>query len=174
MKNLTQLNQINKVLIAIALLFLLFTSFAKVGHWPFAFEMRLIGFLVVGFLYGTRYSLKVDKTIKDRTKAYMIFSFVMVEVLSMLGIKSIIYFVYFALACGLVWLILELIDKLKSVKSEGTLNIVLNVGLTVLIYYVLSRFLFWPLSMIPFMIGVFLTSIGFFIAHFSEVKAKKD
>jgi hypothetical protein len=151
--------------LASALLFLLFAIFARINEWTFGFEIKLISFLLVGFIYGTRYSLKIDKTIKDRAKALMVFSFVIVEVLVMLNVRPVPYFAYFALAFGIFWIILELIDKLKSDKSNQKTNVFLMIGLSLLIYYVLARFLQWPFLGVAFLGGVFLTSIGFFIEH---------
>ena len=161
--------------LAIALLIVLFGLLAKINHWSYWFEIRLLGFLLVGFSYGTRYRLKVDKTIKDRVKAYMFFSFVIVEIITMLSINSVIYFQYFSLICGLIWLIVELIDcKVKKAKSNNLQNIFINLGFVLLMISVLSRIMAWSFISVSLMLGVFLTVIGFFIAYFSYIKECKN
>ncbi len=159
--------------ISIALLFLLVGVLTTIMKWPFGFEIKLISFLLVGFLYGTRFSLKTNKTIKDRVKAWMVFSFVMVEVLLMLKISPVFYISYFGLACGVVWIVLEIRDNFKSVDSPKKPNYVLIAGLMCLVYYVISRFLFWPVAFLSQIIGIFLTSIGFFIEHGRLKKIQK-
>ena len=160
--------------LAIALLFLLLALFSSIMEWPFNFEMKLIGFLVVGFIYGTRYSLKVNKILKDRVKAYMIFSFVMVEVLSILNIKSAIYLSYFGLVCGIVWLILFLIDSLNKVKLPNQPNLVLSIGFIFIMLYVFSCLIDSRFTFISLVLGVFITALGFLTAHFKDVKSIKD
>lgn len=159
--------------IAVTLLFLLIGILINIMKWPFGFEIKLISFLLVGFLYGTRFSLKPNKTIKDRVKAWMVFSFVMVEVLIMLKIRPVFYISYFGLACGIAWIVLEIRDNFKSVDSPKKPNYVLIAGLMCLVYYVISRFLFWPVAFLSQIIGIFLTSIGFFIEHGRLKKIQK-
>ena len=158
--------------LATALLFLLVGLFARINEWSLGFEMALLGFLIVGFVYGTRFSLKVDKTVKDRVKAYLVFLCVMTEVLSMLQIKSAVYFSYFAVTCGVFWLILESIAIIKKEKTNQYENPTLWVGLVVLICYVITRVLNWDSSYIPLLAGVFFTAIGFLVAHFQYLKTK--
>lgn len=157
--------------LAIALLVLLFAIFAR-NELPFGFEIKLISFLGVGFIYGTRYSLKIDKTLKDRAKALMVFSFVIVEVLVMLNVRPFPNFAYFALAFGIFWIVLELIDQFKIKKSLEKPNVVLLVGLSFLIYYVLARFFYWPALSVAFLGGLLLTSIGFIVEHFRFKKSQ--
>lgn len=157
--------------VAVALVLLFSAIFVLISGWVFGFEFKLIAFLLVGFTYGTRYSLKINKTWKDRAKVSMVFSFVIVEVLAMLEVRPVSYFAYFALACGICWIVLELIDQFKLHKSSQKRNYVLIIGLSFLIYYVAARFLFWPLLSIVFLAGILLICIAFFIEHFKYKKS---
>lgn len=157
--------------VAIALLLLFSAIFVRSSEWAFGFEFKLIAFLVVGFTYGTRYSLKINKTWKDRAKVSMVFSFVIVEVMAMLKVRPVSYFAYFALLCGIFWIVLELIDRFKIQRSPQKPSIVLIIGLSFLIYYVLGRFLFWPLIGITFLAGVLIPAIAFLMVHLKHKKS---
>ena len=133
--------------LAIALLFLLLALFSSIMEWLFNFEMKLIGFLVVGFIYGTRYSLKVNK---------------------------ILNLSYFGLVCGIVWLILFLIDSLNKVKLPNQPNLVLSIGFIFIMLYVFSCLIDSRFTFISLVLGVFITALGFLTAHFKDVKSIKD
>ena len=160
--------------IAIALLILLLGILMHIMKWPFAFEIKLLSFLTVGFLYGTRFNLKTNKTFKDRVKAYVVFSFTMVEVLTMLKIEQARYIFYFGLLCGMIWMIIEINHDFRKKYSSIKPNYFLIAGLMCLIYYVLSRFLSWPISLLSQIFGISLTSIGFFIAHLRFKKTQEN
>jgi len=156
--------------IALALLLIFVGYFAKVQHWPFGFELNLIGLASIGVLYVTRYVLKSNRTLKDLAKVLMVFSWVMVVTFGSLKFGYMAYLIYPSLTLGLGWFILEIIDLIKVKETDDKLNPVLWIGILLMILYIMIQMMHWPFGSIIYILGTLISSIGFLVDYGLGVK----
>ena len=151
--------------IALTLLILTVGFFARVHHWPYGFEINLVGFAFLGILYTIRYATKESKTLKDTSKMLMVLSWTIVTILGLFKFTYTPYFVYFSLIIGFFWFILEIIDLTKPKSLNDKINPVLLIGVVLMILFILIKIMHWPFGSIIYLLGLLISSFGFIIDH---------
>jgi len=151
--------------LAIALLMLCVGHIALINDSDFGLIIYVFALVSIGILYGMRSSLMLRKGKKETFKLFSVLSFVTVEVSGVVGFDYTYIFVYPLMLIGLIWITLEIIEKVNGENSNAQPNPVLLIGIVLMITYVIIRMMHLPFGNIIILFGLIISSLGFIVEY---------
>jgi hypothetical protein len=149
---------------------LLFVGYIfKIHHWPYAFQIEAIGYIMIACLYTTRFSFKSDKNLKDTIKLILVTSWCITSILAPIKMPYVFLLQILVATSGIIWLVLEFVDLAK--KKTNALNKVLFFGGLLLAVEAVCRFQYWPGAVLLHLLALIVIIIGFSIDNtFNKIK----
>ena len=151
--------------LAIALLMLCVGHIALINDREYGLRIYVFALVSIGILNGMRSSLMLRKGKKETFKLFSVLAFVTVEISGVVGFDYTYIFAYTSILIGLIWITLEIIEKVNGENSSAQPNPVLWIGIILMITYVIIGTMYLPFGNIIFLFGLIISSLGFIVEY---------